>query len=39
MADETVDKTEETAGAGDEPVVEAAGEETAVSTGGGSGSG
>lgn len=30
MADETVDKTEETAGAGDEAVVEAAGEDTAV---------
>lgn len=32
MADETVDKTEETAGAGDEAVTEASGEDTAVST-------
>ncbi|MHB8792265.1 MAG: quinone-interacting membrane-bound oxidoreductase complex subunit QmoC [Thermoleophilia bacterium] len=32
MADETVDKTEETAGAGDDAVVEAAGEDTAVGT-------
>lgn len=32
MADETVDKTGENAGAGDEAVVEAAGEDTAVST-------
>ncbi|MHB9111328.1 MAG: quinone-interacting membrane-bound oxidoreductase complex subunit QmoC [Thermoleophilia bacterium] len=32
MADETVDKTEETAGAGDETVVESDGEDAAVST-------